>query len=95
MDAGSPTAYFQSRPSQSDDPPDTTYFSNPGPNSMEARDPVKENLAAYLELERPFNLAGADQVPIDAVTQSAPAWTPTYRRPRRDQARRIAAVREL
>ena len=89
--------YFQSRPSQTGYDPSITYFSNLGPNSKDARDLVKENLASYLELERPFNPGlGADQVPIDAVTQSASGVDPHISEANAQiQARRIAAVRQL
>ncbi len=89
--------YFQSRPSQTGYDPSVTYFSNLGPNSKDARDLVKENLAGYLELERPFNPGlSADQVPIDAVTQSASGVDPHISEANaRIQARRIAAVRQL
>lgn len=89
--------YFQSRPSQTGYDPSVTYFSNLGPNSKDARDLVKENLAGYLELERPFNPGlSADQVPIDGVTQSASGVDPHISEANAQiQARRIAAVRRL
>jgi K+-transporting ATPase ATPase C chain len=89
--------YFQSRPSQTGYDPSVTFFSNLGPNSKDERDLVKENLAAYLELERPFDPGlRADQVPIDAVTQSASGVDPHISEANaRIQAHRIAAVRHL
>ena len=46
--------YFQPRPSQTGYAPNATYFSNSGPNSVEEREAVRENLAAYVKLEKPF-----------------------------------------
>ncbi len=42
-------AYFQPRPSATGYAPDVTFFGNLGPNSIEARDVVQANLAAYLK----------------------------------------------
>ncbi len=47
--------YFQPRPSQTNYDPSVTYFSNLGPNSKDARDEVKANLADYLTLERRYD----------------------------------------
>ncbi|HEY0390876.1 MAG TPA: K(+)-transporting ATPase subunit C [Solirubrobacterales bacterium] len=85
-------AYFQSRPSATGYSPDATHFSNQGPNSVEAREAVRENLAAYLDRERPYapglragepisadmNRESAARlvVPVDAVTQSASGVDP-------------------
>jgi potassium-transporting ATPase KdpC subunit len=89
--------YFQSRPSQSEYSADTTFFSNSGPNSVEEREAVRENLAAYLELERPYDrsLTKAD-VPVDAITTSGSGVDPEISEANAlIQARRIAAVRHL
>ncbi|HEY6550816.1 MAG TPA: potassium-transporting ATPase subunit C [Solirubrobacterales bacterium] len=85
-------AYFQSRPSATAYSPDVTYFSNLGPNSVDARDAVRENLAAYLKRERPYDPelradgppsgaighfeARGQGVPVDAVTESASGVDP-------------------
>jgi K+-transporting ATPase ATPase C chain len=85
-------AYFQSRPSATDYAPDVTYFSNLGPNSVEAREAVEANLRTYLAREAPNGLelrADGTQsgdierfesrrplVPVDAVTESASGVDP-------------------
>jgi K+-transporting ATPase ATPase C chain len=89
--------YFQPRPSQTGYAPDTTYFSNLGPNSVEARELVRENIAAYLRLEKPFDRSlSREDVPVDAITQSGSGVDPHISEANaRIQARRIAAVRDL
>jgi K+-transporting ATPase ATPase C chain len=89
--------YFQSRPSQTGYAPDVTYFSNLGPNSIEAREAVRENLAAYVALEKPFDRSlTVDQVPVDAVTESASGVDPHISQANAwIQAHRIASVRGL
>ncbi len=89
--------YFQSRPSATGYAPDVTYFSNLGPNSVEARDAVRENLAAYVALEKPFDHSlTKDQVPVDAVTESASGVDPHISQANaRIQAHRVAAIRRL
>ena len=48
--------YFQERPSTATSyAADATAFTNLGPNSKDARDTFKSNLAAYLQLERPYD----------------------------------------
>jgi potassium-transporting ATPase KdpC subunit len=85
-------AYFQSRPSATEYSGDVTFFGNLGPNSVEARDEVRANLAAYLKRERPYDpelpadgpishhigglSAHRPRVPVDAVTQSASGVDP-------------------
>lgn len=89
--------YFQSRPSQSEYAADTTYFSNSGPNSVEEREAVREALAAYVKLEKPYDrsLARAD-VPVDAITMSGSGVDPEISEANAlIQAHRIAAVRKL
>lgn len=91
-------SYFQERPSTA-----TNYnaagsaFTNLGPNSKDARDTFKANLATYLGLERPFNPGlTARSVPVDAVTSSASGVDPQISQANAAiQARRIAAVRRL
>jgi potassium-transporting ATPase KdpC subunit len=89
--------YFQSRPSATGYAPDVTYFSNLGPNSVEAREAVRENLAAYIALERPFDHSlTKDRVPVDAVTESASGVDPHISQANAlIQAHRIATVRKL
>jgi K+-transporting ATPase ATPase C chain len=89
--------YFQPRPSQSNYDPSVTFFSNLGPNSKDARDEVKSNLAGYLKLEGRYDpgIAAAD-VPVDAITQSGSGVDPDISKANADiQAHRIAAVRHL
>jgi len=89
--------YFQPRPSATGYAPDLTYFSNLGPNSVEAREAVREYLAAYVALEKPFDHSlTKDEVPVDAVTESASGVDPHISEANaRIQAHRIAAVRRL
>jgi K+-transporting ATPase ATPase C chain len=89
--------YFQSRPSQSGYSADTTFFSNAGPNSVEEREAVRENLAAYVKLEKPFDRSLTKAgVPVDAVTMSGSGVDPQISEANaRIQAHRIAAVRHL
>jgi K+-transporting ATPase ATPase C chain len=89
--------YFQSRPSQTGYSANVTYFSNSGPNSVEEREAVREALAAYVKLNKPYDesLTRAD-VPVDAVTMSGSGVDPEISEANaRIQARRIAAVRRL
>lgn len=90
-------AYFQSRPSATGYAADATFFGNVGPNSIEGREEVRENLAAYLELNRPYDKSlTRDQVPVDAVTNSASGVDPQISEANaRIQAHRVAAVRGL
>jgi potassium-transporting ATPase KdpC subunit len=89
--------YFQPRPSQSGYAANTTYFSNLGPNSVEEREEVRENLAAYLKLEKPYDESlTRDAVPVDAITQSGSGVDPEISEANaRIQAHRIATVRRL
>jgi K+-transporting ATPase ATPase C chain len=89
--------YFQSRPSQSGYAADTTFFSNSGPNSIEEREAVRENLAAYLKLEKPYDRSlSVAGVPVDAVTMSGSGVDPQISEANaRIQAHRIAVVRGL
>jgi K+-transporting ATPase ATPase C chain len=90
-------AYFQSRPSATEYSADATFFANVGPNSVEGREEVRENLAAYLKLNRPYDKSlSKDQVPVDAVTNSASGVDPQISEANaRIQAHRVAAVRDL
>jgi K+-transporting ATPase ATPase C chain len=89
--------YFQSRPSATGYAPDVTFFSNLGPNSVEARDAVRKNLASYVAREKPFDHGlTKEQVPVDAVTESASGVDPHISQANAlIQAHRIATVRGL
>jgi potassium-transporting ATPase KdpC subunit len=89
--------YFHSRPSATGYSGDATFFSNLGPNSVEAREAVREYLAAYMALEKPYDRSlTRDQVPVDAVTESASGVDPEISQANAwIQAHRIAAVRGL
>jgi potassium-transporting ATPase KdpC subunit len=89
--------YFHPRPSQSEYAANTTYFSNLGPNSVEARESVRENLAAYLKLNRPYDRSlSREAVPVDAVTTSGSGVDPEISEANAlIQAHRVAAVRKL
>jgi potassium-transporting ATPase KdpC subunit len=92
QDFGGKPAYFQSRPSATEYSGDVTYFSNLGPNSIEAREAVRKNLAAYLHRELPYDPelradgtqsrhigdfpSRRQSVPVDAVTESASGVDP-------------------
>jgi K+-transporting ATPase ATPase C chain len=90
-------AYFQSRPSATEYSANVTYFGNSGPNSAEAREEVREYMKAYLQLEKPFDKSlTSEDVPVDAVTQSASGVDPDISEANaRIQAHRIAAVRRI
>jgi K+-transporting ATPase ATPase C chain len=89
--------YFHSRPSATDYSANVTFFNNLGPNSRELRDLFRDNLAAYLRRERPFDpgLTAAD-VPPDAVQTTASGVDPHISEANaRIQARRVAEVRRI
>ena len=93
---GSPR-YFQPRPSATQWSTSATYFANRGPNQSSARYFYRDQLAAYLKLEGPYNpgLTNA-KVPADAVTMSGSGVDPLISEANaRIQARRVAAVRKL
>jgi len=89
--------YFQPRPSQTGYSGNVTYFSNAGPNSVEEREAVRENLAAYVKLEKPYDKSLTKAgVPVDAVTMSGSGVDPEISEANAQiQAHRIAAVRHL
>ncbi|HEY1274246.1 MAG TPA: potassium-transporting ATPase subunit C [Thermoleophilaceae bacterium] len=89
--------YFQSRPSVTGYSGNVTFFNNLGPNSKDLADMFKENLDAYLALERPHNPGlGRGDVPPDAVQTTASGVDPHISQANaRIQARRIADVRGL
>ena len=77
--------------------PQGTFFSNRGPNQASARYFYRDQLAAYLALNGPYNpgLTNAG-VPADAVTTSGSGVDPHISEDNaRIQARRVAAVRNL
>jgi K+-transporting ATPase ATPase C chain len=89
--------YFQSRPSATEYSGNVTFFGNAGPNSAEAREEVREYVKAYLYLEKPFDKSlTSEDIPVDAVTQSASGVDPDISEANaRIQAHRIAAVRHI
>lgn len=90
-------SYFQPRPSQTSYSGDTSAFSNLGPNSVEEREEVRENLASYIHLNKPYDksLTKAD-VPVDAITMSGSGVDPEISQANaRIQAHRVAAIRHL
>ncbi len=90
-------AYFHSRPSATEYSGNVTYFGNAAPNSIEAREEVREYMKAYLQTEKPYDKSlTSDGIPVDAVTQSASGVDPHISVANaRIQAHRIAAVRNL
>jgi K+-transporting ATPase ATPase C chain len=90
-------AYFHSRPSATEYSGNVTFFGNAGPNSIEAREEVREYVKAYLRSEKPFDKSlTSNEIPVDAVTQSASGVDPHISVANaRIQAHRIAAVRRL
>ncbi len=91
------SGYFHPRPSQSAYAADATHFSNLGPNSVEERESVRENLRAYLALNRPYDRAlTREGVPVDAITTSGSGVDPEISEANAAiQAHRVAAVRRL
>ena len=90
-------AWFHSRPSATEYSGNVTFFGNAGPNSLELREELREDLAAYVKQNKPYDhsLTRAD-VPVDAVTQSASGVDPDISEANAAiQAHRIAAVRRL
>lgn len=90
-------AFFHSRPSATEYSGDVTFFGNAGPNSAELRDAIRANLAAYVKREKPYDRSlTREQVPVDAVTESASGVDPQISEANaRIQAHRVAAVRGL
>ncbi len=90
-------SYFHSRPSATEYSGNVTFFGNVGPNSVEGREAVRENLASYLAREKPFDRGlTKGRVPVDAVTNSASGVDPHISAANAQiQAHRIAAVRKL
>ena len=91
--------YFQTRPSATV-PPDNaaaTTFSNLGPNNKTTEQEIAGNIAAYLQLNRPYDPGlTAANVPVDAADSSASGIDPDISQADAwIQAHRIAAVRHL
>jgi K+-transporting ATPase ATPase C chain len=90
-------AWFHSRPSATGYSGNVTFFGNAGPNSAELREEIREELAAYVKLNKPYDHSlTREDVPVDAVTQSASGVDPDISEANASiQAHRIAAVRHL
>jgi K+-transporting ATPase ATPase C chain len=90
-------AWFHSRPSATGYSGNVTFFGNGGPNSAELRDELRQELSAYVKLNKPYDHSlTREDVPVDAVTQSASGVDPDISQANaRIQAHRIAAVRHL
>ena len=91
--------YFQTRPSATI-PPDNaaaTTFSNLGPNNKTTEQEIAGNIAAYLQLNRPYDPGlTAANVPVDAADSSASGIDPDISQADAwIQAHRVAAVRRL
>jgi potassium-transporting ATPase KdpC subunit len=90
-------AWFHSRPSATGYSGNVTFFGNGGPNSAEVREELREELAAYVKQNKPYE-GGLTRaaVPVDAVTQSASGVDPDISEANAAiQAHRVAAVRHL
>jgi K+-transporting ATPase ATPase C chain len=89
--------WFHSRPSATGYSGNVTFFGNAGPNSVEAREEYREELKSYVQENKPYDhTLTREQVPVDAVTQSASGVDPDISEANAQiQARRIAAVRHL
>jgi K+-transporting ATPase ATPase C chain len=89
--------YFQPRPSATEYSGDATFFANVGPNSVEGREEVRENVAAYLKLNKPYDKGlTEDGIPVDAVTNSGSGVDPQISEANAQiQAHRVAAVRGI
>jgi K+-transporting ATPase ATPase C chain len=91
--------YFQTRPSATI-PPDNaaaTTFSNLGPNNKTTEQEIAGNIAAYLQLNRPYDPGlTAANVPVDAADSSASGIDPDISQADAwIQAHRVAAIRHL
>lgn len=90
-------AWFHSRPSATGYSGNVTYFGNGGPNSKEVREEIREELAAYVKLNKPYDRSlTREDVPVDAVTQSASGVDPDISEANASiQAHRVAAIRHI
>jgi potassium-transporting ATPase KdpC subunit len=89
--------WFHSRPSATEYSGNVTFFGNAGPNSVEAREEYREELKSYVDENKPYDhTLTREQVPVDAVTQSASGVDPDISEANAEiQAHRVAAVRHL
>src|SRR6476660_4495328 len=91
--------YFHERPSATSPAynPGFTTFSNLGPTNPALATLVKQNAAAVLKLERPYNPGlTIHQVPVDAVVPSGSGIDPEISLDYAQlQSHRVAAVRHL
>jgi K+-transporting ATPase ATPase C chain len=91
--------YFHERPSATSPAYNAAFttFSNLGPTNPALATLVKQNAAAILKLERPYNPGlTIHQIPVDAVVPSGSGIDPEISIAYADlQARRVAAVRHL
>jgi potassium-transporting ATPase KdpC subunit len=89
--------WFHSRPSATGYSGNVTFFGNAGPNSKETREEIREELKAYVGENKPYDKAlTREEVPVDAVTQSASGVDPDISEANAQiQAHRVAAVRHL
>jgi potassium-transporting ATPase KdpC subunit len=90
-------AWFHPRPSATEYSGDVTFFGNGGPNSAAVREEIRERLSAYVKQNKPYDESlTREDVPVDAVTQSASGVDPDISEANaRIQAGRVAAVRGL
>ena len=90
-------SYFHSRPSATVPPhqPLPTTFANLGPDTVALKKLVDGDIAAALELERPYNPGlRAKDLPVDMITTSASGIDPDISKANaRLQANRVAKVR--
>lgn len=92
--------YFQTRPSATEGGADNaaaSAFSNFGPNSKATVEADRERIAAYLQLERPYDPSlTVARIPVDAVSSSASNLDPEISQANAAiQAHRVAAVRHI
>jgi potassium-transporting ATPase KdpC subunit len=90
-------AWFHSRPSATEYSGNVTFFGNGGPNSKEVSEEIRERLKQYVRQNKPYDHAlTREDVPVDAVTQSASGVDPDISEANaRIQAHRVAATRHL
>jgi K+-transporting ATPase ATPase C chain len=89
--------WFHSRPSATEYSGNVTFFGNEGPNSVETREEIREELKSYVQENKPYDhTLTREDIPVDAVTQSASGVDPDISEANAQiQAHRIAAVRHL
>jgi len=92
--------YFQTRPSATEGGAynaAASTFSNKGPNSVKTKEADVENIKAYLELNKPYDLGlTVAKIPVDAVNTSGSGLDPEISKANAwIQAYRVAAVRHL